>query len=289
MPKKLTKEKIIEKANELHCNKYDYSLINTDIKSCDVIKIICPNHGIFSLKASRHYNEGQGCKFCSKRGRKKTSIEELHKKLKIFKYNYILEEDYKNQHSKIKAMCKKHGDFYISIAHAIEGRKCPKCSKQSSYNFINKAVLKFDYTYREHENPLNIYFTCKKHGEFYQRRQTHLNTKIPCKFCKKEKEIKNNIDKAKKIHKEIYDYCLVDYFSNNKQTIICKIHGGFSMKLNNHISNKQGCPECAKLIKGWSKTAFKKACIKNNNGLGIFYILKCFNDQEEFYKLRNYL
>ena len=82
---------------------------------------------------------------------------------------------------------------------------------------------------------------------------------------------------------------MIDYFSNNKQTIICKIHGSFSMKLNNHISNKQSCPKCAKLIKGWSKTAFKKACIKNNNGLGIFYILKCFNDQEEFYKLRNYL
>ena len=45
-----------------------------------------------------------------------------------------------------------------------------------------------------------------------------------------------------------------------------------------------GCPSCAKENFGWSKTSFKKSCQKNN-GLGIFYIIKCFNDTEEFYKI----
>ena len=45
-----------------------------------------------------------------------------------------------------------------------------------------------------------------------------------------------------------------------------------------------GCPRCALEKKGWNKTNFKNAC-ENNKGYGIFYILKCSNENEEFYKL----
>lgn len=36
---------------------------------------------------------------------------------------------------------------------------------------------------------------------------------------------------------------------------------------------------------GWTRTSFRDKCEKNNNGLGILYILECFNDTEKFYKI----
>ena len=44
-----------------------------------------------------------------------------------------------------------------------------------------------------------------------------------------------------------------------------------------------GCPTCALEKKGWNKTNFRNAC--ENENLGTFYIIRCFNNEEEFYKL----
>lgn len=44
-----------------------------------------------------------------------------------------------------------------------------------------------------------------------------------------------------------------------------------------------GCPRCALEKKGWNKTNFRNAC--ENENLGTFYIIRCFNNEEEFYKL----
>lgn len=48
---------------------------------------------------------------------------------------------------------------------------------------------------------------------------------------------------------------------------------------------KNGCPDCSKLNYGFTFDRFKSTCHKNNEGLGTFYILRCFNDSEEFFKL----
>jgi hypothetical protein len=54
------------------------------------------------------------------------------------------------------------------------------------------------------------------------------------------------IEKAKKIHGDLYDYSLVDYKKAiEKVKIICKFHGIFTQIPNAHISSKQGCPECS--------------------------------------------
>jgi hypothetical protein len=57
-----TKE-FIETANEIHENKYDYSLTNY-INAKTKIKIICHKHGEFCQAPSSHLN-GRGCNVCS--------------------------------------------------------------------------------------------------------------------------------------------------------------------------------------------------------------------------------
>ena len=57
-----TQEKFIERAKQIHGDKYDYSLVN--YKGCnEKVKIICPTHGIFEQTARDHYR-GSGCPKC---------------------------------------------------------------------------------------------------------------------------------------------------------------------------------------------------------------------------------
>lgn len=53
------------------------------------------------------------------------------------------------------------------------------------------------------------------------------------------------IIKSKSIHKDEYDYSLVEYENNHtKIKIICKKHGVFEQIPSKHINQKQGCPKC---------------------------------------------
>jgi hypothetical protein len=61
--KKLTTKEFIKKAKEVHGEKYDYSL--TDYKGVDnIIKIVCPIHGIFEQTPYKHVRRKQGCAVC---------------------------------------------------------------------------------------------------------------------------------------------------------------------------------------------------------------------------------
>ena len=64
MSKRLTTQEFIEKAKQLHNDKYDYSK-TVYSTSRDKVIIICPEHGEFEQKASSHLL-GSGCPKCSK-------------------------------------------------------------------------------------------------------------------------------------------------------------------------------------------------------------------------------
>ena len=90
---------------------------------------------------------------------------------------------------------------------------------------------------------------------------------------------------ASEKHNNKYNYSEFDYIdSYTKSKIICPIHGVFKQTSNTHLDGS-GCPSCGKIQSGFSLTLFKNRCNKNNNGVGIFYIIKCFNETEEFYKI----
>jgi DNA replicative helicase MCM subunit Mcm2 (Cdc46/Mcm family) len=58
------------------------------------------------------------------------------------------------------------------------------------------------------------------------------------------------IEKAIKVHGNIYDYSKVDYINNKtKVCIICPEHGEFWQKPNDHISSKAKCPKCSNIHK----------------------------------------
>ena len=129
--------------------------------------------------------------------------------------------------------------------------------KQTTQDFIEKARKvhgdKYDYSCTEYMGArYNVDIRCKIHGIFTQMATNHLGGK-GCKECSRIKVAKDQtsnteefISKARNIHRDKYDYFLVDYKNNRTQVeIICKIHGKFLQAPSDHLSGK-GCTECGK-------------------------------------------
>lgn len=114
MSKKLTTEEFIEKAKEVHRDKYDYSKV--DYKNArSKIVIICEKHGEFLQTPRAHLNMSHGCPKCN--SREKLSTEKFIEKAKEVhgnKYDYS-KVDYKNAHSKIIIICKKTRRIYTEF------------------------------------------------------------------------------------------------------------------------------------------------------------------------------
>ena len=58
----MTKQEFIDRSNKLFDCKYDYSKIKYYHPECDV-EIICPKHGTFIKRPSKHI-KGYGCPKC---------------------------------------------------------------------------------------------------------------------------------------------------------------------------------------------------------------------------------
>ena len=221
------------------------------------------------------------------------------------KYDYS-ETVYVGAHTKIKISCPIHGIFEQSPNSHLSGNGCAKCgiesqatimSAKAKAEFVQKAQEthgnRYDYSLVEYKNSYTkIKIICPDHGVFEQTPAHHINGSV-CQICSYESIAKNRVTKAasefvsksREIHGDKYIYDLVEYKNNStKIKIVCPEHGIFEQIPNSHLSG-QGCAKCALSEKGWTRSKFKDKCDKNNNGLGILYVLECFNDSESFIKI----
>ena len=252
-----TTEEYIEKANKVHKNKYDYSLVEYKTNKDKVI-IICKEHGEFEQIAGGHLS-GWGCSKCSERYSYSTEefiekANEVHKN----RYGYSLTE-YKKTEDKIKIICNKHGVFEQIAKVHLKGHGCQKCSGcfviTTTEEFIEKAKEahknKYDYSLVEYKNMDNkIKIICKIHGEFEQTTKVHLRG-YGCQKCGGVYKYNTEefIENAKRIHGDKYDYSLTEYINcKTKVKIICKNHGEFEQNPQHHILRGQGCSKCNNII-----------------------------------------
>lgn len=195
MSKKLTTEEFIQRAKEVHGDKYDYSLVNY-IKSSKKITIICKHHGRFEQRANNHLL-GRGCYKC-KKSKKYNTIKfiEMSNKIhnNIFSYNKCI---YNNSHENVIITCYKHGDFKQSPTNHISGKGCPKCAieKLRINDFFDRANIIHNYKYIYSDDFINvrckIKIICKEHGAFKQRAKNHLDGQ-GCPKCGEQFGIKEN-------------------------------------------------------------------------------------------------
>lgn len=209
-----TKELFLEKATEIHGNKYDYSkvvYVNNHTKVC----IICPDHGEFWQSPANHL-QGQGCPICGREERKKkrskTTLQFIKDAQQIHKNKFSYEKvEYINNLTKVCITCLEHGDFWQRPADHLNGCKCPECAKKEGgekgrltlEQFKEKATEihkgKYNYDNVEYVNyDTKIKIICPSHGEFWQSPNAHLQG-CGCPKCayvlsKAEDDINNFIN-----------------------------------------------------------------------------------------------
>ena len=189
--KKLNTENWIKKAKEIHGNKYDYSKVNY-IDAHTKVCIICPKHGEFWQMPYSHLN-GKGCRACKYENlakKKNMGINTFLKRAREVhgnKYDYS-KSNYKGCEEKICIICPTHGEFWQTPINHLSNHGCPECGKIERANkkrkdtneFIERAREvhgdRYDYSKTVYKGVLNpITIICKKHGEFMQRPNDHLN------------------------------------------------------------------------------------------------------------------
>ena len=234
MSKKVTTKDFIEKALEIHGERYNYDkTIYTKAK--EFVTITCSVHGDFSQRARAHITNKSGCPICGvirDSWTKEKFIEELKNRCGELPYTVIGE--YTGTDNKI--LTKNKFGICYSIANNLLKGVIPG---------IESAIDKTQYW------------------------------------------INNSIN----VHGDKYDYSKVIYeHSDSELKIICKKHGEFKQISRSHLAGA-GCTFCnsehrGEIPNGWGYTHWQKAGEKSKNFDSFkVYIIKCWNDEEEFYKI----
>jgi hypothetical protein len=222
--KRLSTSEFIIRAINIHGTRYDYS--KTDyINNWTKIEIICPFHGSFWQIPANHL-KNKGCCDCGYNKLRNTVEEFVSKASEMHnnKYDYS-NVNYSNNINKINIICPKHGIFYQSPTAHLSGHGCPKCKNdivkkiqlQTIDDFLKRAKIihgyRYDYSLVVYNGcETNVRIICKKHGEFLQAPNNHLNSKQGCPKCfqsKGENKISLWLDnnKIKYIHQKKFDGC----------------------------------------------------------------------------------
>lgn len=133
-----TQKEFIEKACQIHKNKYTYDKTEY-INSHSKIIISCKIHGNFKITPS-HFLIGHGCTKCSNTYRR--TNDEFKNDCNIIhdnKYDYSL-TDFKSHSKKIIIICHKHGEFMQSPGHHLSGHGCPSCNESKGEKIISSFL-----------------------------------------------------------------------------------------------------------------------------------------------------
>jgi len=252
-----TTEYFIERAKNVHGNRYDYSKVIYNGADTKTI-IICPIHGEFKQTPAKHLF-GQNCPVCS--GNKKISTNEFIERAKNVhgnKYDYY-KSKYVGAIKQTTIICPIHGEFKQRCSDHLKGKGCPQCvgKNKTIETYIDEAneVHKNKYDYSKTKLTLTrnkIIIICPIHGEFKQTANSHLRGN-GCPRCSGNKKRNTNefINEANEVHKNKYDYSKTKYInSTTKVTIICPHHGEFQSIPTLHLLHEVGCPSCSPKSKG---------------------------------------
>ena len=265
----------VEKAREVHGDRYDYSqshYVNKETK----ITVTCRRHGPFNQTPGNHL-QGHGCSDCkydTVRRALRSSLGEFVVKAKSKHgdwYDYS-QAVYIDSKTPLTIICPEHGPFSQTPNSHLRPSGCPTCAdirsttaqRHTLEDFIEKAQVahgdRYDYSQAHYVNtntPLAI--ICPEHGVFFQRPADHIKGS-GCQQCGRRtcedrwrKSTDTFIAEAIEVHGDLYGYSNVDYRStDSKVTIVCRAHGEFYQTPHSHLRG-QGCGVCGVIRRAASK------------------------------------
>ena len=211
MPRALTRDSFIEKANSIFNGKYSYEKVNyVDYKT--EVTITCPIHGDFKQRPSNHL-KGHGCPHCAKNGVRPT-LEAFRARFSDKMIN-LSEFEYKRATDAGKCLCERCGNvWYTTPMSLMKGSGCPRCAKERRAmkrtsnidEFIRKIQEKhginYDFSESKYVNAITkMAVICPSHGKFFMT-PNDLLSGHGCPICSSsrlESEVRkilseNNID-----------------------------------------------------------------------------------------------
>lgn len=253
------KEYFLNRACDMHGDKFVYNMDEFISMTRHKISIICPIHGKFMQVPCKHLGKF-GCIYCfyDSLNKKDEFIDRANKiHNNFYKYDKI---EYKNQYTKIVITCILHGDFTQTPDNHLNDHGCPQCGRISraakisrgNKNFIERSSIihnyKFDYSKVLYKNgSTKVIIICPEHGQFEQRPDCHLNGN-GCDKCSSSYKYTADsyIRKAKEIHGEFYNYDKINYHDIRSSIIItCPNHGDFIISAAYFLYGP-GCIKCNK-------------------------------------------
>lgn len=172
------------------------------------------------------------------------------------RYDYSL-VDYQGDKSKVKIICKDHGEFKQWVGVHKKGSGCKKCFlssikprgniEQLLVDFRKVHGDKFDYSLVEYvHSQKKVKIICRTHGVFEQHIAMHRKGQgcAKCMYDGKRHLLGDVIHKFNEIHDGKYDYSQAIYVNTDtKIKIICPNHGVFEQAAEKHLHGN-GCPKC---------------------------------------------
>lgn len=248
MSRKKTTEEFIKEAKEIHGDKFDYSSVEY-VNDKVPVTLTCEK-GHLSEQTPNNHLRGKGCQQC---------------------YNLKRSEEKRiNSESKVKSKVTPTETF-IRKAILVHG-------DDFKYDLVNYIDAKTKVT-----------LICNEKGHTFDQSPSNHLCGHGCIHCARivqadSKRITREdfIRKSKEVHGDTYSYDDSIYTESNKKvTIFCKIHQNFTQIANAHMAGK-GCSKCAVLNTSFSRQDYVKMSKGRPTSL---YLLRCFNDEEDFYKL----
>ena len=157
---------------------------------------------------------------------------------------------------KLEIICGIHGSFWMTQAHLIEGKNCPKCSgthRYSTKEFIEECISRhgdsFDYSETEYTTAHSYIFVkcniCS--SRFKTKAYAHLQNG-GCMTCSglRNKTTEEFIEASKSKFGDKFQYTNTKYTNaKTKVSISCKDHGEILVNPDVHLSSKYGCIHCS--------------------------------------------
>ena len=200
----VTKKYFIAESSRVHNNFYKYDKINY-VNTTTPVEITCPTHGSFFQKPINHYWVKSVCPLCAIE-KNKLSYDDIITRFKNIhnnKYGYDNVPKDIDRLSIINITCYKHGLFKQVVRSHLAGNGCGKCyiesTKLGKEKFIEQAIKvhgdRYDYSKVVYvNNKTKVTLTCKTHGDFNTRPDSHMFSGtgcLKCSYSKGEEKISN--------------------------------------------------------------------------------------------------
>ena len=271
MVRKYTLEIFLERAHQVHGDKYDYSQIKEeDIKGAyaKVLPLCRTCDYQWPVTIHSHINGKSGCPSCS--GNVPwvlTYFLERARQVHGDKYDYsnIKEEDIKGAYTKVLPICRTCDyQWPVTIHSHINGKYgCPNCAGKAPWTltrFLERGNEihgnKYDYSQIK-EKDINGYeskipITCRTCiYRWFSTINNHISGKYGCPNCAGNAPwtLARFLERSNEIHGNKYDYSNIKEEDINgcesKVPLTCRTcEYQWYPSIGSHINQKTGCPSC---------------------------------------------